>query len=50
MKIGFVIGTYGTPSYVELNVRKLLSFGIETEDILVIDDASGDERLPVICK
>ena len=50
MKIGFVIGTYGTPSYVELNVRKLLSFGIEPEDILVIDDASGDEKLPAICK
>lgn len=50
MRIGFAIGTYGTPSYVELNVRKLLSFGIEPEDILVIDDASGDERLPVICK
>ena len=50
MKIGFVIGTYGTPSYVELGIRKLLSFGVSPKDILVIDDASGNEKLPVICK
>ena len=50
MKIGFVIGTYGTPSYVELGIRKLLSFGVSPEDIFVIDDASGNEKLPVICK
>lgn len=50
MKIGFVIGTYGTPSYVELGIRKLLSFGIEPEDILVIDDASGNEKLRSFAK
>lgn len=46
-KLGAVIGTFGTPFYVELQLAALARWN--PMPVLVVDDGSGDPELPRVC-
>ncbi len=46
-KIGTVIGTFGTPFYIELQLAAMARWN--PMPVLVVDDGSGDPELPALC-
>lgn len=45
--VGYVIGTYGSPAYVDLQLA--LHVGKWKHDVIVSDDGSGNEKLKEVC-
>ena len=46
--VGYVIGTYGSPAYIDLQLA--LHKGQWGHDVLVSDDGSQDPRLMEVCR
>lgn len=47
VRVGVVLGTYGAPETVELNLHTITK--VNKLPVLVVDDCSGDPKLPEIC-